>query len=129
MAKLVYFKDDSQMTIKSLLMIAALGLSTMFVAHAKDSAGKTYSVLISEPTTVGTSQLPRGEYRLKVDGTNATFVATDGSKKTVTATVKIDAGTRKFDQTVVVTDKTAAGVLVIHEIDLGGSTTKLGFGL
>ena len=117
------------MTIKSLLMITALGLSTMFVANAKDSAGKTYSVMISEPTTVGTEQLAKGEYKLKVDGANATFVAMDGSKKTITTAVKVDAGAKKFDQTVVVTDKSSAGVLTIHEIDLGGSTTKLGFGL
>ena len=117
------------MKIKSLLMVAALGLSTLFVATAKDSAGKTYSVLISEPTTVGTTQLAKGEYKLKVDGTNATFTATDGSKKTITTSVKVDAGTKKFDQTIVVTDKAANGTVVIHEIDLGGSTTKLGFGL
>jgi hypothetical protein len=117
------------MNIKSMLMIAALGLSTMFVANAKDSAGKSYSVTISEPSTIGTQQLAKGEYKLKVDGANATFVATDGSKKTVTTAVKVDAGTKKFDQTVVVTDTNSAGVSVIHEIDLGGSTTKLGFGL
>ncbi len=112
------------MNIKSLLMIAALCLSTMFVANAKNPGVKTYEVLISEPTTVGKVLLPRGEYKLKLDGENVTLVSADGSK-TATTVVKIETAKSKADQTHLVTDKKSDGTLHILEIDLGGSTVKL----
>ena len=114
------------MNIKSLLMVAALCLSTVFVVNAKNPGVKTYAVLLSEPTTVGKTLLSKGDYKLKLDVANLTFVSVDGSK-TVTTVVKIDNGARKAEQTQVVTDKSSDGTLRIHEIDLGGSTMKLVF--
>jgi hypothetical protein len=115
------------MNTKSLLMVASLCLSTAFAVNAKNAGVKTYAVLFSEPTTVGKIVLPKGDYKLKLDGANLTFVLVDGSKTVTTTVVKIDNGAKKAEQTLVMTDKSSDGTLRIHEIDLGGSTMKLVF--
>ena len=106
--------------MKKFLVVAGLALSSLTVVSAK-----TYDIVLSNPTKVGSVQLKPGQYKLKVDGANAVF--TDAtSSKSFTTPVKVENGDKKFDDTRVQSTKDAYGDR-INEIDLGGSKTKLGF--
>ena len=74
---------------KSFVLGAVLSLSSLCFAGQK-----SYDVIFSAPSTVSGVKLAAGEYKVKVDGTNAVF--TDSKSKTVTAPVKVDTGTKKY---------------------------------
>lgn len=103
-----------------LLMIGALALSTLSLASAK-----TYDIMLTQAAKAGSVQLAAGEYRLKVEGDNAIFTNVDSNKK-VTVPVKIQSTEKKFQVTAVDTND-ANGSNQVESIELGGSTTKLGF--
>ena len=103
----------------SLVLGVVLSLSSLCFAGQK-----SYDVIFSSPATVGGVQLKAGEYKVKVDGTNAVF--TDKNYKSVTAPVKVQTSDKKFQFTAVDATKDA-GVDKINAIELGGSTTKLEF--
>ncbi len=105
--------------MKKWFSIAVLALCSLGVLSAK-----SYSILLSSPAKVGTLQLQAGEYHVKVAGSNVIF--TDHKSKTYTTPVKIENGSKKFDDTRVESSKDGDSDR-ITEIDLGGSTTKLGF--
>jgi hypothetical protein len=109
------------MTTKSVLTLGAMALFTLGIASAK-----SYDIRLDNATTVGSTQLKAGEYKVKVNGSEATFTDANTSKS-YTAAVKTESNTTKFDQTTVQTSK-QNGVDSLKEIDLGGSTTKLEFG-
>jgi hypothetical protein len=106
--------------MKKLVVVAALALSSLTVVSAK-----TYDIVLSNPTKVGSVQLKPGQYKLKVDGSNAIFTDANSSKS-FTTPVKVETGDKKFDDTRVQSTKDSGGDR-INEIDLGGSKTKLGF--
>jgi hypothetical protein len=106
--------------MKKFVLVAALALSSLTIVSAK-----TYDIVLSNPTKVGSVQLKPGQYKLKVDGSNAIFTDLNSSKS-FTTPVKVDTGDKKFDDTRVQSTKDADGDR-INEIDLGGSKTKLGF--
>jgi hypothetical protein len=108
------------MTTKSVLTLGAMALFTLGIASAK-----SYDIRLDNATTVGSTQLKAGEYKVKVTGTQATFIDSNTSKS-YTAAVKATTNTAKFDQTVVQTTN-QNGTDSLKEIDLGGSTTKLEF--
>jgi len=108
------------MTAKSLLLVGALTLSSLTLAYAK-----TYEISLSGPTKVGTLNLKPGQYRLKVDGANATFTEVETSKQFTTA-VKVNTADKKFEDTRVDADKNN-GTDVVKDIELGGTKTKLEF--
>jgi hypothetical protein len=106
------------MTTRSLLIVGALTLSSLGVASAK-----TFDVILAAPAMAGSTELKAGEYKLKVEGTQAIF--TDGSKS-FTVPVKVENADHKFGQTSVETTN-QNGMDNIQAIDLGGSNTKLEF--
>ena len=74
---------------------------------------------------MGSAQLKAGQYKLKVDGSNAIFTDAN-NEKTVTTPVKVEEGDKKVDSTRV--QSTVDGDSDrIQEIDLEGSKTKLTF--
>jgi hypothetical protein len=109
------------MTIKSILMVGVLALSTLSLASAK-----SYEITLSSPSKVGHMQLAAGAYKLTFDGNKAVFT-NQSTDKQVTADVKIDTVEKKFDVTAVDTTKTG-DVEQINAIEIGGSKTKLEFG-
>jgi hypothetical protein len=109
------------MTAKSLLIVGALTLSSIGVASAK-----SFDLVLSAPTLAGNTELKPGDYKLKVEGSQAIFTEAQSSKS-FTVPVKIETANRKFDQTVVESTN-QNGMDNIQSIDLGGSTTKLEFG-
>jgi hypothetical protein len=107
-------------TKKSLVLAGVLAISTLSLASAK-----TYDLTLAAPAKAGNLTLKPGQYRLKVDGTNAMFIGVDGAKSPST-TVKVVSTDKKFETTVV--DATKEGdTEVIKDIELGGSKTKLEF--
>jgi hypothetical protein len=108
------------MTTKSVLTLGAMALFTLGIASAK-----SYDIRLDNTTTVGSTQLKAGQYRVKVNGSQAVFMDANSSKS-YTAAVKTGTSTTKFDQTTVQTTS-QNGVDNLKEIDLGGSTTKLEF--
>jgi hypothetical protein len=108
------------MTTRSLLIVGALTLSSLGIASAK-----SFDVILGAPAMAGNTELKAGEYKLKVEGTQAIF--TDQSSKSITVAVKVENADHKFDQTSVETSN-QNGMDSIQAIDLAGSKTKLEFG-
>jgi hypothetical protein len=100
---------------RMLFMCALAGLAI--------ASAKTYDIVLSDASTVGTAQLRPGEYRVLVEGSKVIFK--DNQNRQVAETnAKIVNADKKFEQTAVET-KTVAGKTMIEDIRLGGSTTKL----
>ena len=107
--------------MKSLVsFVAVLALSV-----AAFAATKSYDVKLASTAQFGGVQLKAGEYKVKVDGANATFT-TAGTNKGVTVPVKVEAGQMKYQFTAVETSG-AAGSERIDAIQLGGTKTKIEF--
>jgi len=109
------------MTIKSILLTATLALASLTMASAK-----SYDISLSNNVQVGNVQLKAGQYSLKVEGGSAIFTDVQ-SAKSFTAPVKVDTGSKKFNATMVDTDKNGS-TETITSIELGGSKTTLQFG-
>jgi hypothetical protein len=109
------------MTNKTLLWIGALTFSAVAIAGAK-----TYDFVLSTSVRAGTIQLAPGEYKLKVDGSNAVFTDTE-SRKSVTVPIKVENNSRKYNSTALDTTKQGDAER-LNAIELGGSKTKLEFG-
>jgi hypothetical protein len=104
----------------SFLLAGALSLCTLAVA-----GNKTYDISVAVKSKAGSLQLPAGNYKLKVVGSNAIF--TDpGSRKTFTAPIKVETGNRKFNFTAVETSPEGAEERITG-IELGGSNTTIEF--
>ena len=108
------------MTKRSLLLLGFLALSLVPMASAK-----SYAVAFRTPAIAGGTQLPAGEYKLKIEGSNAVFTNVD-SNKSVTAPVKIENVDQKYDATRI-ESRQEGNTEHIKDIQLGGSNTKLDF--
>jgi hypothetical protein len=108
------------MTKRSLLVLGVLAMLSLPIASAK-----SYTIAFIGPTVVGNTQLPAGEYKLKVDGSNVVITSVD-KNKSVTAPVKIENVDKKYDETAV-ESTTQGNAQHINAIELGGSNTKLEF--
>jgi hypothetical protein len=106
--------------MKKSLAVAILAVCSLTIASAK-----SYDIILSGPTKAGTVELKPGQYKLKVEGTNAVFTDVN-STKSFTTPVKVESADQKYDETRVQTTK-EGDEEHIQEIDLGGSKTKLGF--
>jgi len=106
---------------KSFVLGLVLSLSTICFAGQK-----SFTVIFDKATTVGAVKLAPGEYKVKVDGTNAVFT-NNSNYKSVSTAVKVETAEQKFKDTAVDTVKGASGD-VVTAISVGGSTTRLDFG-
>lgn len=106
--------------MRKFLVVATLALSSLTIVSAK-----SYEIILSGPTKAGNVTLKPGQYKLKVDGSNAIFTEVNSSKS-YTTPVKVETGDKKYNDTRVQSTKDG-GTDSIQEIDLGGSKTKLGF--
>ena len=96
-------------------------LSSLGIASAK-----TYDITLSAPAKAGATDLKAGEYKLKVEGSQAVFTDAQNAKS-VSIPVTVENSDKKFDYTSVEsTDQN--GVTNIHAIDLGNSNTRLTLG-
>lgn len=87
------------------------------------SAASTYSVTFFQPSTVGSTELKAGDYKLVME--NDKVVIQKGNEK-VEATVKVETADSKFSATSVrYADQN--GKMKVTEIRLGGTNTRLVF--
>jgi len=109
------------MTGKSLLFVGALTLSSLGIASAK-----SYDIVLDAPAKAGATELKPGEYKVKVEGSQAIF--TDAQHgKSVNIPVKAENNDKRFENTAV-ESKNQDGIENIQAIDLGGSNTRLAVG-
>jgi hypothetical protein len=109
------------MTKRSLLLLGVLAMVTLPIASAK-----SYDIAFSSPTMVGNTQLPAGQYTLKVEGSNAVITNDEDNYESVTAPIKIENVDQKYDETAVETIQ-KGDAQHVTAIQLGGSKTKLEF--
>jgi hypothetical protein len=93
------------------------------LAIAVASAASNYSLTLFEPSTIGSTELKPGDYKLELNGEKATIKA---GKNTVEAAVKVESGSEKFSKTTV-KYTTGDGKYRVQEIRLGGTKTTLKF--
>ena len=108
------------MTNKLPLLIGAVALSTLAMAGSK-----SYDVALSTPTTAGGVQLAPGDYKVKVEGSNAVFTD-EHTRAAFTVPVKVENSQTKFNATTLDT-RTQGNTTQIVTIGLGGSKVKLDF--
>ncbi len=110
------------MNPKTLLIVGAITLASLSIASAK-----TYDIFVDQPTKAGVNELKPGEYKVKVEGSQAVFTDAQNGKSSVTVPVKIENSDKKFDNTALETSN-QNGAPNIQAIDLGGSNTRLTLG-
>jgi hypothetical protein len=118
--RIVFIAGGKNMTKRSLLLLGVLAMSILPIASAK-----SYTIAFTGLTVVGSTQLPAGEYTLKVEGSNAVISSVDNDKS-VTVPVKIENADKKYGFTAVETTQ-KGDARQITDIQLGGSKTKLEF--
>lgn len=109
------------MTGKSLFVIGALTLSSVAIASAK-----SYDITLTAPTKAGAAELKPGDYKVKVEGSQAVFTD-ERSGKSFSVPVRVENGDKKFGNTSV-ESTSQGGMDNINAIDLGGSNTRLAVG-
>ena len=105
------------MTGKSFLTFGALTIAAAGLASAK-----SYDIDLVANAKAGTVELKPGEYKMKVEGSQAIFTDTHG--KSYTVPVKVENSDKKFSGTRIETAN-QNGIDIIQAIDLGGSDTRL----
>lgn len=106
------------MNAKSFLIVGALTLASIGVASAK-----SYDVILSARAMAGSTELKPGEYKVKVQGSEAVFTDQQSSKS-FSIPVKIENGNKKFSNTSIESTNNG-GMDTIKSIDLADSNTRL----
>ena len=101
---------------KRIAMLALVAVSLV--------SAKTYHFAVSDPAQAGTAQLTAGEYRLKLDGSQAVLMDKTGHQ--IDTGVKVEEAERKFDHTAVTTTQ-ENGTVRIESVELGGSNKRVVF--
>ena len=105
--------------MKKTLFTAALFLVSVCAVSAKQ-----YTITLVKPVHVGSQTLAAGEYKVKVDGSNAVF--TNTAKKSVTTPAKIEKVEKKAPYSAAETKEVNGGEQ-LNAIDLEGADFKLVF--
>ena len=109
------------MTNKLALLIGTIALSTLAMAGPKN-----YNLVLSAPTKAGSVDLAPGDYKIKVEGSNAVFTD-EHTGASVTVPVKVENTETKFNATTLDT-KMQGNTAQLIAIEFGGSKVKLEFG-
>ena len=88
------------------------------------AGARSYTVSLTKPNMLGTTELKPGDYKIEVDGDKA--ILRQGKTQSESP-VKVEEGDTKFDNNVVRYVSSADGKLRIQEIRIGGTRTKLVF--
>ena len=106
------------MNVRSLLLVGAMALSSAALASAK-----TYDITLVGPTKAGAVELQAGEYKVRVEGSQAVF--TDAHNKSFTVPATVENAEKKFGDTRLETVN-HDGIDTIQAIDLGDSVNTRG---
>jgi hypothetical protein len=99
-------------------VLLGMGLFGLSIASAK-----SYSVTLSEPYTVGTTQLAPGDYRVVVNGSSAVL---EDSRGQTEAGGAIENEARKFHDTALLSHS-ENGTARLEGIELGGTQIQVDF--
>lgn len=105
------------MKTKLFLMLAAV------VLFAGSAVGKTHTIMLHNPTSIGGTELKPGTYKMQIEGETVTI--TNG-KQSATSNVKVEEADEKFSRDSVRYTE-ADGKMKVREIRVGGSNTRLVF--
>lgn len=94
-----------------------LGVATLALGVA--SAASSYKVTIPSDTWAGDTQIKAGNYKVTVDGNQATFTM---GKQTLQVAAGVEKAANKFSDTMLETTGTK-----LSAIDVGGTDTKIVF--
>ena len=100
---------------KILLALSVFGLAV--------ASAKSYSISLTQPALLGTTQLAPGDYTVEVDNQKAVIRK---GKILTECPVKIESADNKYNATAV-RYGTSDGKMHIQEIHIGGTKTKLVF--
>ncbi len=106
------------------MKLSKLLLSFGTLALAIASAASSYRFSLFQPSYFAGKELKPGDYKIQLNGDKATIKV---GKQMIEASVKVENGTEKFDETSV-RYSDAGGKMTVQEIRLGGTNTKLIFG-
>lgn len=109
------------MSGKSFLILGAMTLASLGVASAK-----SYDVVLVAPAMAGANELKPGDYKLKIEGSQAVFTDVR-SDKSFSVPVKVENSDKKFGNTSV-ESANQNGMDTIQSIDLAGSNTRVMLG-
>jgi len=99
-------------------------IAVLLLVAVSFASAKTYTFGVSSTAQVGTAELKPGDYKLKVEGTQAVLM--DRTGRQIEATAQVESRDRKYSQTAV-TSSTESGITRIRSIELGGSNYKVVF--
>ena len=105
------------MKLRSLLVFAVMGLSI--------ASAKTYDITLDSTSKAGNVTLKPGRYEVAVDASKVRFREMSSGRSTETEG-KVVSSEKRFQNTSVNASKDGA-VSEIHEINLGGTATKIVF--
>lgn len=101
---------------KLILLFAVAGLSV--------AGAKSYDITFSNPALLGATEVPAGQYQMKLEGSKVLLTNANGKKVEADATVQ--AMPTKFNETIV-QSKHVDGKDLVNEIQIGGTKTALDF--
>jgi hypothetical protein len=105
------------------MKLSKLMLSFGTLALAIASAASSYHFEIFQPSMLAGKELKPGDYKIELNGDKAVIKV---GKQMLEASVKVENGSEKFPETSV-RYATADGKMLVQEIRLGGTSTKLVF--
>jgi len=108
------------MNVRSLSILGVLALSSAALASAK-----TYDINLPSSAKAGAVELKPGDYKVKIEGSQAVF--TDAHNKSFSVPATLENAGKKFNYTLVETDN-RGGMDTIQAIDLGDSNTRVKLG-
>jgi lipopolysaccharide export system protein LptA len=100
-------------------------LTVSILLGASILSAKSYPVHLTDPCTVGNTQLKAGDYKVNLEGSKAVF-SDDHNKNVLESDVKVEDNSTKFAETVITTSN-ASGQSRIESIELGGSKIRVVF--
>ena len=106
------------MKMNSLICFALFGLAI--------ASAKSYEISVDTVSKAGDLQLKPGMYKVTLNGDKVKFTDENSGKSVETNATVESNGKNKFDATALETEQ-VNGVTTIHEIDLGGTPTKVLF--
>jgi hypothetical protein len=105
------------MKLRSLIVFAVLGLSA--------ASAKTYQIVLDSTCKAGNATLKPGRYEVAVDASKVRFKNLNSGKSTE-AEGRLENTEKKFQDTSINATKEGSAN-EIHEINLGGTNTKIVF--
>jgi hypothetical protein len=110
---------------KMIKLLVSFAIAGALLANTKGGS-KSYTVNITEPSTVAGAQLKPGEYRMKIVGSEAVFTDNQ-SRQIVKAPVTLSTAAKKFDYTEVVWSKASDNSEQVDSIRIEGTKLEYDF--